>query len=112
VIGLTISKSPAGERVLGWAICFTAVYSGYFLGWLNHGKLQSTDSPTDSKNWWDMQRVYLDTSVYNRPFDDQSQPRIWLETVACSLLLHTNRPSLCAFLIQKARRNDEHTCTD
>jgi predicted nucleic acid-binding protein len=34
-----------------------------------------------------MQRVYLDTSVYNRPFDDQSQPRIWLETLACSLIL-------------------------
>jgi predicted nucleic acid-binding protein len=34
-----------------------------------------------------MQQVYLDTSVYNRPFDDQSQPRIWLETLACSLIL-------------------------
>ncbi len=27
-------------------------------------------------------RVYLDTSVYNRPFDDQTQPRIGLETLA------------------------------
>ncbi len=27
-------------------------------------------------------KVYLDTSVYNRPFDDQTQPRIWLETMA------------------------------
>jgi len=26
--------------------------------------------------------VYLDTSVYNRPFDDQTQPRICLETLA------------------------------
>jgi predicted nucleic acid-binding protein len=81
------NKQPSRGRVLGWAVCFTVVYPGYFLGWLNHGKLQSTDSPTDSKNWWDMQRVYLDTSVYNRPFDDQSQPRIWLETLACSLIL-------------------------
>jgi predicted nucleic acid-binding protein len=32
-------------------------------------------------------RVYLDTSVYNRPFDDQSQPRIWLETLAVSVIL-------------------------
>jgi predicted nucleic acid-binding protein len=32
-------------------------------------------------------RVYLDTSVYNRPFDDQTQPRIWLETLALSLIL-------------------------
>ena len=32
-------------------------------------------------------RVYLDTCVYNRPFDDQSQPRIWLETLASSLII-------------------------
>lgn len=32
-------------------------------------------------------RIYLDTSVYNRPFDDQSQPRIWLETLALSVIL-------------------------
>ena len=32
-------------------------------------------------------RVYLDTSVYNRPFNDQAQLRIWFETLAFSLLL-------------------------
>ena len=32
-------------------------------------------------------RIYLDTSVYNRPFDDQTQPRIWLETLALALIL-------------------------
>jgi predicted nucleic acid-binding protein len=32
-------------------------------------------------------RVYLDTSVYNRPFDDQTQPRIWLETLALVVIL-------------------------
>jgi len=32
-------------------------------------------------------RIYLDTSVYNRPFDNQKQPRIWLETLAFSLIL-------------------------
>jgi predicted nucleic acid-binding protein len=32
-------------------------------------------------------RIYLDTSVYNRPFDDQTQPRIWLETLAFSVIL-------------------------
>ncbi len=32
-------------------------------------------------------RVYLDTSVYNRPFDDQTRPRIWLETMAFALIL-------------------------
>ncbi len=32
-------------------------------------------------------KIYLDTSVYNRPFDDQTQPRIWLETLAFSVVL-------------------------
>ncbi len=32
-------------------------------------------------------RLYLDTSVLNRPVDDQKQPRIWLETLAFSLVL-------------------------
>lgn len=33
------------------------------------------------------EKVYLDTSVYNRPFDDQKQARIWLETLAFSIIL-------------------------
>ncbi len=32
-------------------------------------------------------KVYIDTSVYNRPFDDQTQPRIWLETLSFSVIL-------------------------
>jgi predicted nucleic acid-binding protein len=32
-------------------------------------------------------KIYLDTSVYNRPFDNQSQPRIWMETLALALVL-------------------------
>jgi len=32
-------------------------------------------------------KIYLDTSVYNRPFDDQGHPRIWMETVAFSMIL-------------------------
>jgi hypothetical protein len=32
-------------------------------------------------------KVYLDMSVYNRPFDDQTQPRIWLETLALGIIL-------------------------
>jgi hypothetical protein len=31
--------------------------------------------------------LYLDNSVLNRPFDDQRQPRIWLETLALSAIL-------------------------
>ncbi len=27
-------------------------------------------------------RIYLDINIYNRPFDDQSQVRIRLETIA------------------------------
>ncbi|MFO7917519.1 MAG: PIN domain-containing protein [Anaerolineae bacterium] len=33
------------------------------------------------------QRLYLDTNVYNRPFDEQEQPRIWLETLAFAVIL-------------------------
>ncbi len=32
-------------------------------------------------------KIYLDTSVYNRPFDDQLQPRIWFETMAFFMIL-------------------------
>jgi len=32
-------------------------------------------------------QIYLDTSVYNRPFDDQTQPRICLETLAFAAIL-------------------------
>lgn len=32
-------------------------------------------------------RIYLDTNVYKRPFDDQGQPRIWLETLAFGVIL-------------------------
>ena len=34
-----------------------------------------------------MTRVYLDTSTYNRPFDDQTQPKIFLETQAVVIIL-------------------------
>lgn len=34
-----------------------------------------------------MIRVYLDTSAYNRPFDDQTQPKIFLETQAVVIIL-------------------------
>ena len=29
----------------------------------------------------------MDTCLYNRPFDDQTQPRIWLETMAFTMIL-------------------------
>ncbi|NQT72350.1 MAG: PIN domain-containing protein [Chloroflexi bacterium] len=31
-------------------------------------------------------KIYLDTSLYNRPFDEQTQPRIWLETMALTMI--------------------------
>jgi hypothetical protein len=33
-----------------------------------------------------MTRIYLDTSTYNRPFDDQTQPKIFLETQAVVII--------------------------
>lgn len=33
-------------------------------------------------------RVYLDTSVYNRPYDDQTQSKIYLETQAVLIILN------------------------
>jgi len=32
-------------------------------------------------------KIYLDTSTYNRPFDDQRQPKVFLETQAVKLLV-------------------------
>jgi predicted nucleic acid-binding protein len=32
-------------------------------------------------------KLYLDNSVLNRPYDDQKQPRIWLETLCFMLIL-------------------------
>ncbi|HIK57245.1 MAG TPA: PIN domain-containing protein [Synechococcales cyanobacterium M55_K2018_004] len=34
-----------------------------------------------------MTRVYLDTIAYSRPFDDQAQPKIFLETQAAVIIL-------------------------
>ena len=31
--------------------------------------------------------IYLDNCALNRPFDDQSQPRVWLETLAVFVIL-------------------------
>ena len=34
-----------------------------------------------------MVRLYFDTSAYNRPFDDQTQPKIFLESQAVAIIL-------------------------
>lgn len=34
-----------------------------------------------------MTKIYLDTSAYNRPFDDQTQPKIFLESQAIVIIL-------------------------
>jgi hypothetical protein len=34
-----------------------------------------------------MTRIYLDTSAYNRPFDDQTQSKIFLESQAVAIIL-------------------------
>ena len=28
-----------------------------------------------------MKKIYLDMNIYNRPYDDQTQPRIKMETI-------------------------------
>jgi len=38
-------------------------------------------------------RVSPDASVHNRPFDDQTQPRVWLEAPAFVLVLHMEHRS-------------------
>lgn len=38
-----------------------------------------------------MTKVYLDTSAYNRPFDDQTQPKIFLETQAVIVIFQAIR---------------------
>lgn len=35
---------------------------------------------------YQMTKIYLDTSAYNRPFDDQTQPKIFLETQAVVII--------------------------
>jgi predicted nucleic acid-binding protein len=32
-------------------------------------------------------KIYLDNSVLNRPYDDQRQPRVWLETICFVMIL-------------------------
>jgi predicted nucleic acid-binding protein len=34
-----------------------------------------------------MTKIYLDTSAYNRPFDNQTQPKIFLESQAVAIIL-------------------------
>jgi hypothetical protein len=46
-----------------------------------------------------MTRVYLDTSVYNRPFDDQTQPKVFLETQAVILILQMVEAKLIELVI-------------
>lgn len=57
-------------------------------------------------------RLYLDTSVYNRPFDDQSQPRIWLEALAFSLILESIENGevdlICSAVVQFETSRNPH----
>jgi predicted nucleic acid-binding protein len=55
-------------------------------------------------------RIYLDTSVLNRPFDDQTQPRIWLETQAISLVLGLIRSGELDFICSSAVSLENGRC--
>ena len=62
-----------------------------------------------------MTQVYLDTSVYNRPFDDQTQPKIHLETQAVIVILQMVESKLIqlvssSVLEYENSRNPNHLC--
>ncbi len=42
-----------------------------------------------------MKKIYLDMSIYNRPYDDQSQVRIKLETIAIFEILTAMKSGTC-----------------
>ena len=46
-----------------------------------------------------MTRVYLDTSTYNRPFDDQTQPKIFWETQAVVIIFQTIKAQIVELVI-------------
>lgn len=41
-----------------------------------------------------MTKIYLDTSAYNRPFDDRTQPKIFLESQAVAVILQMVEASI------------------
>jgi predicted nucleic acid-binding protein len=49
--------------------------------------IKAAKVPTLEAERWKKLRLYLDMCVYNRPFDDQSQPRIMLETQIFIMML-------------------------
>ncbi|NCO43529.1 MAG: PIN domain-containing protein [Armatimonadetes bacterium CG_4_10_14_3_um_filter_66_18] len=49
-------------------------------------------------------RIYLDTSVFNRPYDDQSQARVWLETLALGLILQMVEEKSVVLVVSSALR--------
>ena len=56
--------------------------------------------------------IYLDSCVYNRPFDDQQQPRINLETQALLLILHMAEKKgvilISSFALKKENNNNPY----
>jgi len=58
-------------------------------------------------------RIYLDNCVYNRPFDDQSQKRIFLETIAFITLLelveNLGISGATEFIIQYEKGDGDYT---
>jgi predicted nucleic acid-binding protein len=58
-----------------------------------------------------MIKVYLDTSLIKRPFDDQSQPRIWLEANALSFILQMAIDGLITFVASAVQDFENHRNT-
>jgi hypothetical protein len=56
-----------------------------------------------------MRKIYLDTSTYNRPFDDQTQPKIFLETQAVIVIFQTIRAQVIE-LVSSSVLEYENSC--
>ena len=59
-----------------------------------------------------MKTVYLDNCCLNRPFDDQSQPRIRLEAEAVTLILELVQRKKLALTISDASITENNRCRD
>jgi hypothetical protein len=57
-------------------------------------------------------RLYLDNSVRNRPFDDQRQGGIWLETLSFSLILSMIENREAEMVVSSVHRLENHVSPD
>lgn len=54
-----------------------------------------------------MVKVYLDISAYNRPFDDQTQPKIFLESQAIAIILQMVETQMVELVSIRIRKQSQ-----